>query len=236
MISDSNSSLVSKCLDLCQSLVDRGMAFSIQIKIDKDFAFSMDSKESFPVAQSSRKNSPSTLRRNARRKCEFLARKKSHQHENTNLTSNCHSANNVCLPLADVNLCKDVEQPVDTSIIRDLGSINGPEVAVSPSFADVVSRSLKSRAVSTITSTPSLSTSPQSSNSPSIPPPVQSLPLPIPTVTSTPTLPTSPHSSHSQSPLSKSQLVHDICIQTKPPISDKLLQDEMLVMMRMMQK
>ena len=77
-----DSSLASQCLALCQTLVSQGKAFTFSLKIDSTFSFSLDSKESLasaPLAEvlTRKKVSPSTKRRNARRRAEFLKKKQS---------------------------------------------------------------------------------------------------------------------------------------------------------------
>ena len=73
-----DSSLASQCLAFCQALVSQGKAFSFSIKIDSTFSFSLDTRESSGSAPLTRKKvSPSTQRRNARRRAEFLKKKQS---------------------------------------------------------------------------------------------------------------------------------------------------------------
>ena len=74
---ESNTTLLSKCLEFCQALTSQGQAFNFSVAIGKDFTFSLDtrSKEASPVTLVKKKASPSTLRRNAKRRREFLQRK-----------------------------------------------------------------------------------------------------------------------------------------------------------------
>ena len=69
--------LLSKCLDFCQALARQGHTFNISIAIGTSFSFSLDtrSKEVVTSQVIKKKASPSTLRRNAKRRAEFLARK-----------------------------------------------------------------------------------------------------------------------------------------------------------------
>ena len=72
------SSLASKCLDLCQTLASQGQAFTFSLTIGSTFNFSMttDSQDSpAPAAQGEKRKSPSTRRRDARRRKEFLRKK-----------------------------------------------------------------------------------------------------------------------------------------------------------------
>ena len=68
-VAEVGSSLLSKCLDLCQALCNQGQAFNFSVTIGQDFTFSMDtrSKEVSPVTVVKKKASPSTMRRNALR-------------------------------------------------------------------------------------------------------------------------------------------------------------------------
>ena len=79
-----DSSLASQCLALCQTLVSQGKAFTFSLKIDSNstLSFSLDTMESrasapLPEALTRKKVSPSTKRRNARRRAEFLKKKQS---------------------------------------------------------------------------------------------------------------------------------------------------------------
>ena len=78
---EENSTLALQCLALSQALVNQGSAFKFSISIGSAFSFSLDSnpmpKENKPVAISNvnmarRKVSPSTKRRNARRRDKLL--------------------------------------------------------------------------------------------------------------------------------------------------------------------
>ena len=79
------SSLLSKCLDLCQALCSQGQAFNFSVTIGQDFTFSMDtrSKELSPANVVKKKASPSTMRRNALRRQEFLKKKRSPSSKNS---------------------------------------------------------------------------------------------------------------------------------------------------------
>ena len=76
-VAEVGSTLLSKCLDFCQALSSQGQAFNFSVTIGQDFTFSMDTrrKAASPVTMVKKKTSPSTLRRNARRREEFLKRK-----------------------------------------------------------------------------------------------------------------------------------------------------------------
>ena len=75
-----DSSLASQCLALCQTLASQGKAFTFSLKIDSTFSFNLDTRESrastlLSEALTRKKVSPSTQRRNARRRAEFLKKK-----------------------------------------------------------------------------------------------------------------------------------------------------------------
>ena len=83
-LSGEDSSLASQCLALCQKLVSQGKAFTFSLKIDSNstLSFSLDTKEGkasavSPEALTRKKVSPSTKRRNARRRAEFQKKKQS---------------------------------------------------------------------------------------------------------------------------------------------------------------
>ena len=76
-VSVTDSSLTTQCLDFCQALARQGKVFKFSLTIDSTFTFSLDTKEgkaNLPSG-SQRRKSPSTLRRNAKRREEFLAKK-----------------------------------------------------------------------------------------------------------------------------------------------------------------
>ena len=70
-------SLSQKCLDFCQALERQGRTFSFNLNLGPSFSFSLDTREKENTTNTmvKKKASPSSLRRNARRKEEFLKRK-----------------------------------------------------------------------------------------------------------------------------------------------------------------
>ena len=79
-VGESDSSLATKCLDLCQTLAHQGLAFNFCLKIGSSFSFSLDARDKglasdTPGKTKKKKPSPSTLRRNARRKEAFLKKR-----------------------------------------------------------------------------------------------------------------------------------------------------------------
>ena len=77
-VGESESALASKCLDLCQTLMSQGLAFKFSLTVGSSFAFSLDTSPSLDTKGKEpvkKKPKPSTLRRNARRRDEFLKKK-----------------------------------------------------------------------------------------------------------------------------------------------------------------
>ena len=72
-----NASLMTQCLDFCQALSQQGRGFKFSVTVGSDFTFSLDTKETRPVSDNKTKKriSPSTKRRNAKRRAEFLSKK-----------------------------------------------------------------------------------------------------------------------------------------------------------------
>ena len=71
-----DSSLAKQCLALCLTLASQGRTFSLSLTAGSSFIFSMESKGvAIPAEKVKKKSSPSTLRRNARRRDIFLRRK-----------------------------------------------------------------------------------------------------------------------------------------------------------------
>ena len=76
-VSENDSSLANKCLALCQALNNQGKAFKFSLTISNTFSFSLDSRErTVPIPKAGKKRtSPSTRKRNARRRKQFLEKK-----------------------------------------------------------------------------------------------------------------------------------------------------------------
>ena len=76
-VNSEESSLASQCLAFCQALASQGQAFSFSLTIGSSFTFSLDTRGKEPVTPevTRKRPSPSTLRRNARRRQEFLKKK-----------------------------------------------------------------------------------------------------------------------------------------------------------------
>ena len=75
-VGSEDSTLAPMCLDLCQALVSKGLAFTFSLTTSSGFTISLDTRgEGSPSPVARKPPSPSTLRRNARRRQEFLQRK-----------------------------------------------------------------------------------------------------------------------------------------------------------------
>ena len=74
-VNETDSTLTSKCLDFCQALASQGKEFKFAITVGSTFTFSLDTREGKETLTTRSKKSPSTLRRNAKRRKEFLIKK-----------------------------------------------------------------------------------------------------------------------------------------------------------------
>ena len=71
---DKGASLTTQCLAFCQVLASQGQAFSLAITVGSTFSFSLDNREktTFNKVTMKKKPSPSTVKRNQKRREEFL--------------------------------------------------------------------------------------------------------------------------------------------------------------------
>ena len=77
-VGEDNSSLASKCMDFCQALANQGEVFNFSLSVGSNFSFYLDTRsEARKKSLRTKKPSPSTLRRNARRRQEYLNKKQS---------------------------------------------------------------------------------------------------------------------------------------------------------------
>ena len=75
MSADSEESLVSKCLEFSKMLADKSMPFSFSLTVGTKFSFSVEARGKEALPSPKKRKTPSTLRRNARRREEFLQKK-----------------------------------------------------------------------------------------------------------------------------------------------------------------
>ena len=75
-VSGADPALARQCLELCQALITKGMAFSLSMTVGPTITFTLDTKvkEDNPSPKARKRPSPSTVKRNARRKAEYLER------------------------------------------------------------------------------------------------------------------------------------------------------------------
>ena len=73
---EDKSNLASQCMAFCQALASKGQIFSFTLKVGSSFAFSLDTRGNGTSSLTKKRKSPSTQRRNARRRAEFLAKKR----------------------------------------------------------------------------------------------------------------------------------------------------------------
>ena len=68
-----DSALTSKCMDFCHALASQNKSFTFLLTMGPTFTFSLDTKVSLPpAAKSLKRKSPSVMRRNAKRREEYL--------------------------------------------------------------------------------------------------------------------------------------------------------------------
>ena len=70
LVGESDSSLASQCMALCQALNSQGKAFKFSFTIGNTFSFSLDTSEGRVSAPKEKR-----AKRNARRRQEFLSKK-----------------------------------------------------------------------------------------------------------------------------------------------------------------
>ena len=78
-MSEGDSALAIKCMDFCHALTSQGLAFSFSLSLVSNFSFSLDTRKMALDTQNEttpkKRKSPSTIRRNARRREEFRLKK-----------------------------------------------------------------------------------------------------------------------------------------------------------------
>ena len=76
-VEEDNAALVSQGLDFCQTLATKSLTFSFTLTLGDSFSFSLDTNEKEALASKAKKKkkTPSTLRRDAKRRAEFLKKK-----------------------------------------------------------------------------------------------------------------------------------------------------------------
>ena len=77
---EENAALLSQCLDFCQTLSSKSLTFSFALSLGNSFSFHLDTSGKGAIASEAKKKkkkkkTPSALRRNARRRAEFVKNK-----------------------------------------------------------------------------------------------------------------------------------------------------------------
>ena len=74
-VQEEDAQLVSQCLEFCQTLAGKSQTFSFSLTIGSHLSFSVDTRGEVVLAPKRKKKTPSTLRRDARRREELLKNK-----------------------------------------------------------------------------------------------------------------------------------------------------------------
>ena len=78
-VNEDNAALLSQCLDFCQTLSTKSLTFSFALSLGNSFSFHLDTSGkgaiAFEAKKKKKKKTPSALRRNARRRAEFVKNK-----------------------------------------------------------------------------------------------------------------------------------------------------------------
>ena len=106
---DKCATLATQCLEFCRHLDAQGMAYKFSLSIGSNFTFSLDTRGEATTSREVRKKlSPSSVKRNARRKADFL-KKKSMSSEESSDSSEKKSAT----PDEAVKTTVDLEKPAE---------------------------------------------------------------------------------------------------------------------------
>ena len=123
--------MASKCLEICQVLVSQGQNFAFSLTIGSSFSFAMDTRKDPVILETREKNilqdktmrkklSPSQMRRNAKRKEQYLKRKfgysKSDEQEQEVKTFKCDQCQNTFTTETDMKNHMDIhieKEPVE---------------------------------------------------------------------------------------------------------------------------
>ena len=111
------AALAKQCMDFCQHMDAKGKTYKFSLMLGSDFTFTLDTREEATTTKKEvrKKLSPSSIRRNARRKAEFLEKKTVTSDEspsNNEKESGTSDKNAETMPEKDVNVSVDLDQPV----------------------------------------------------------------------------------------------------------------------------
>ena len=106
------ATLAKQCMDFCQHMDAKGKTYKFSLMLGSDFNFTLDTREeaTSPKKEVRKKLSPSSIRRNTRRKAEFLKKKTVSSDESP--ANNEKEKNTEIIPEKDVNVSGDLDQPV----------------------------------------------------------------------------------------------------------------------------
>ena len=123
-VGETDSTLASKCMDICQALASQGQVFNFSLSVGPTFSFSLDTTRS-KAQLTKKKASPSTLRRNARRRAEFKAKKQQNSSTSTEV-----------LPSPEKERCPEapggLQMSPNHSVQREENALSEQEGAFSP--------------------------------------------------------------------------------------------------------
>ena len=150
-----DSPLASQCMDFCYALASQNKALTFSLKIGSTFAFSLATKETLPPADKAViRKSPSAIRRNARRRTEFL--KKKSQLPSSSI------GNEAAVDITDMTLAPSDDLPVSAHKVVLNSSIPVETASTPPPTTAPPASSASTPHSPTATSTTTSNTSPSS--------------------------------------------------------------------------
>ena len=150
-----DSPLASQCMDFCYALARQNRALAFSLKIGSTFAFSLDTKETLPpAAKAGIRKSPSVIRRNARRRTEFLKKKSQLLSSSTGKVA--------AVEITDVTLAPSDDLPVSAHKVVLNSSIPVETASTPPPTTAPLASSASTPHSPAATSTTTTTTSPSS--------------------------------------------------------------------------
>ena len=142
---DENFVMTNKCLEFCQALASQGQKFSFSLSIGSNFSFSLDTKEKFtsldtrkvttPLQYMKKKLSPSQVRRNVKRKEEFLKRKSGNSKTLQSEQKKCNQCDNRFksendLQIHKENIHEEIKLPENTEQLDGQTELEDSEISI----------------------------------------------------------------------------------------------------------
>ena len=110
-VGEEDSHLVSKCMDFCRALANQGEAINFSLTIGSSFSFSLDTRsKEMKKSFRTKKASPSTLRRHARRRQDYLIKKQNPPAVN-HISGSCSCGTSMWPVWLQGNVWKEAEDP-----------------------------------------------------------------------------------------------------------------------------